>query len=96
MPGAEENRKKRLVVLEEIDLEKLRRQLARHFDGAAPAGYVRGKGDLRAAVVRIEKCSEMEAEQLVDTLESRGLIRYSGERREEVDDLEHRWQLGES
>jgi hypothetical protein len=96
LPVAEENRTKPLVVLKEIDLEKLRLQLARHFAGVAPAGYVRGKGDLRAAVVRIEKCSEMEAEQLVDTLESRGLIRYSGERRGEVDDLEHRWELGES
>ena len=42
---------------EDIDLEELRRKLSARFGGAAPAGYVRGKGDLRAAVVAILDCS---------------------------------------
>jgi hypothetical protein len=82
------------VTPEDIDLEKLRRELAARFLGAAPAGYVRGKGDLRAAVVAILDCSALEAEQLVDTMETRGLIRYEGDRREEVDQLERHWDLG--
>lgn len=84
------------MIPEEVDLEKLRRKLARYFGDAPPAGYVRGKGELRAAVVFAQKCSELEAEQLVDTLESRGLIRYSGDRRDELDDLDYHWQLGDS
>jgi energy-coupling factor transporter transmembrane protein EcfT len=82
------------VIPEDIDLEDLRRRLSARFAGASPAGYVRGKGDLRAAVVALLNCSALEAEQLVDTMEARGLIRYEGDRRAEVDQLEHHWQLG--
>ena len=63
------------------------------FAGALPRGYVRGKGDLRAAVVDTLACSELEAEQLVDTMESRGLLRYEGDRQEELDQLEHLWRF---
>jgi hypothetical protein len=82
------------MIPEEIDLNDLRRQLAARFGEAPPAGYVRGKGDLRAAVVAILKCSELEAEQLVDTLESRGLIRYQGDPAKAIDQLENLWRLG--
>jgi hypothetical protein len=84
------------VTPEDIDLEDLRRKLSARFVGVAPAGYVRGKGDLRAAVVAILDCSALEAEQLVDTMEARGLIRYEGDRSEEVDQLERHWRLGEA
>jgi len=84
------------MIPEEIDLTELRRQLAARFGKAPPAGYVRGKGDLRAAVVAILKCSELEAEQLVDTLESRRLIRYQGDPAEAIDQLENLWQLDAS
>jgi hypothetical protein len=83
------------VIPENVDLEELGRKLANHFGEAPPAGYIRGKGDLRAAVVLLLSCSELEAEQLVDTLEGRGLIRYEGDHREEVDQLEEHWNLGE-
>jgi len=82
-----------MVIPEDIDLDELRRELASRLRGAEPAGYVRGKGTLRSAVVEILQCSEMEAEQLVDTLEGRNLIRYQGHSRDEVDDLESHWQL---
>lgn len=83
------------MIPEDIDLEALRRKIAARFRGAAPAGYVKGKGDLRAGVVAILDCSALEAEQLVDTMEARGLIRYEGDRRYQVDQLERHWQLGE-
>lgn len=76
---------------EDIDLNELALKLAGRFRGAAPSGYVRGKGDLRAAVVEMLRCSDLEAEQLVDTMEGRGLLRYEGDRQEEVDQLEHHW-----
>ena len=81
------------VIPEAIDLEALRRKLANRFRGALPRGYVRGKGELRAAVVGILGCSDLEAEQLVDTMEGRRLVRYEGDRAEEVDQLEHLWTL---
>lgn len=80
-----------MMVPEEIDLNELSGQLATRFGDAPPAGYVRGKGDLRAAVVDMLKCSELEAEQLVDTLEGRGLIRYQGDRSGGIDRLESHW-----
>jgi hypothetical protein len=82
-----------MMVPEEIDLNELRRQLATRFADAPPAGYVRGKGELRAAVVDMLKCSELEAEQLVDTLEGRGLILYEGDRSDRVDRLETHWRF---
>jgi hypothetical protein len=45
-------------------------------------------------VVAILKCSELEAEQLVDTLESRRLIRYQGDPADAIDQLENLWRLG--
>mgnify|MGYP001596682840 CR=1 FL=1 len=82
------------MVPEEIDLNELRRRLAAKFGAAPPAGYVQGKGDLRAAVVDLLGCSELEAEQLVDTMEARGVIRYQGDPQEQVDRLERHWSLG--
>jgi hypothetical protein len=82
------------VVPEEIDLKELRRRLSEKFGMAPPAGYVEGKGALRAAVVELLGCSELEAEQLVDTMETRGFIRYQGDPREQVDRLERHWSLG--
>ncbi len=81
------------MIPEEIDLNELRRKLRERFGGAAPRGYVRGKGELRVAVVELLGCSEAEAEQLVDTMEARGLIRYQGDARESVDQLENLWSL---
>lgn len=77
----------------EIDLNELVRQLAARFSAAAPVGYVRGKGDLRAAAVAILDCSELEAEQIVDTMEGRGLVRYEGDPQDEVDQLERYWSF---
>jgi hypothetical protein len=82
------------VIPEEIDLAELRERLSQHFGVARPAGYVEGKGELRAAVKGLLDCSDLEAEQLVDTLEARGLIRYGGDPAHEVDRLERHWQLG--
>ena len=44
-------------------------------------------------MVAILKCSELEAEQLVDTLESRRLIRYQGDPADAIDRLENLWRL---
>ena len=84
------------LIPEELDLNDLRRQLEERFGDLPPVGYVQGKTDLRAAVVQLLGCSDLEAEQLVDTLEARGLIRYEGDKSEEVDVLEHCWLLESS
>ncbi len=82
------------MIPEEIDLADLRSRLVEHFGALRPAGYVEGKGELRNAVRDLLDCSDLEAEQLVDTLEARGLIRYDGDPGHEVDRLERHWRLG--
>lgn len=59
-----------------VDLASLVADLWRDFGGGAPAGYLRGRTAIRDAVVRRLGCSALEAEELVDTLEARGFLRY--------------------
>jgi hypothetical protein len=65
--------------VEEIDLDVLSERLSAFFDHRPPVGYLRGKGVLRDAVIRLLGCSALEAEELVDTMESRGFLRYGGD-----------------
>lgn len=65
--------------VEEIDLAALGDLLQRIFDGCPPKGFVRGRTTLRDAVADRLKCSEVEAEQLVETMIGYGLLRFEGE-----------------
>jgi hypothetical protein len=73
--------------LENIDLSDLSRRLHRLFEHHPPQGYLRGKTALRNALEEELRCSELEAETLIDTLESRGFIQFEGSARDpsEVD-----------
>lgn len=82
------------IVPEEIDLFALTGKLRERFGDIGPAGYIPGKTELRAAIVFILQCSELEGEQLVDTLETRGMIHYRGDKRGRIDDLENFWEWG--
>jgi hypothetical protein len=63
---------------ESIDLLALAKDLASTFEGGTE-GYVVGRTRLRDAVVQRLKCSELQAEELVDTLILRGLIEFDGD-----------------
>jgi len=65
--------------VEEIDLAALASALGRAFSGAPPAGYIRGRTALRDAVAAHAHCSDVTAERLVDTMVSRGLLRFDGD-----------------
>jgi hypothetical protein len=65
--------------VEQVDLAALATELRRTFQGSAVAGYVRGRTALRDAVVAQLACSEVEAEQLVETMIGRGFLRFSGD-----------------
>ncbi len=64
---------------ENIDLESLSLRIAQSLDQNHRFGYVAGKTMIRNWMVDEEKCSEEEAEALVDTLCSLGWLRFSGE-----------------
>ncbi len=59
----------------EVDLAKLVERLDASVPSSARAGFVMGKTAFRDAVVVELGCSVAEAERLVDTLVSRGLLR---------------------
>ncbi len=79
--------------IEEVDLAELTESLRRRFAGAAPIGYLDGRTALRDAVAAELGCSELEAEDIVDTLVARGFVRYEGDPRAALDEG-RAWSLG--
>lgn len=81
-----------MIALEEIDLDRLSEDLNEQFRHNPPVGYLRGKTALRDAVVEKLGCSALEAEELVDTMESRGFLHFDGSpaRRSEADST---WEI---
>ncbi len=73
---------------ESIDLEDIVQALRQAF-GARIEGEVVGRTRLRDAVVDKLHCSELEAEQIVDTLIARGFVV-----RREAPDQPVLWELG--
>lgn len=80
--------------IDEVDLAELTASLRRRFAGAAPVGYLDGRTLLRDAVADELECSELEAEEIVDTLVERGFVRYGGDPRAALDDARG-WSLGQ-
>jgi hypothetical protein len=72
---------------EDVDLADLADALKRIFANQPPIGYLLGRTALRDAVVDHLSCSQLEAEQLIDTMVSRGFLKYRGAPAEQIDDL---------
>jgi hypothetical protein len=81
------------VSLEEIDLAELTSSLQQRFASEAPRGYLDGRTVLRDAVTEELECSELEAEEIVDTLVARGFVRYEGDPRAAMQDALP-WRIG--
>jgi hypothetical protein len=62
--------------VEQVDLARLTELLRRRFTRQAPEGFVRGRTALRDVVLEELPCSALEAEELVDTMVSRGFLRF--------------------
>jgi competence protein ComEC len=68
------------VRIEDVDLMEVAERLRRHIpEGEPPVGYLRGRSYFRDVLVHELKCSELEAEALVDTLEMNGYLRFTGD-----------------
>jgi hypothetical protein len=61
---------------EEIDLTALTDALRARFGEAIEASYLRGKTLLRDAIAEVLRCSDCQAEGLVETLELQGFVRF--------------------
>jgi hypothetical protein len=73
---------------EEVDLEDLVEKLDLVFGQVPPVGYLTGRTAIRDAVAAELGCSQLQAEEVVDTMVERGFLRYLGPTANGVDELE--------
>lgn len=73
-----------MLAVEEIDLLALAQGLRDRFGPTLDQGYLTGRTIMRDAVAQQLGCSVYDAEQLVDTMEARGYLRFP-----EMDDATH-------
>jgi hypothetical protein len=64
------------LAVEDVDLAQLAAGIRRCLGSQLEANYLRGKTILRDTVADLLGCSLYEAEQLVETLELQGFIRF--------------------
>jgi hypothetical protein len=81
------------MIPENLDLEELVHQLRAALGDADPVGYLRGKSLMRNALVHQRRISELEAEEMIDTLEMGGFLRYLGDPTQ-PSQADARWELG--
>jgi len=81
------------IALEDLDLAELTRSLRERLAGSPPAGYLIGRTVMRDAVTDELHCSELLAEEIVDTLVARGFARYQGDPTAAIDEPRG-WSLG--
>ncbi len=67
------------MAIEDFDLAEVADRLQRHVpESEPPVGYLRGRSYFRDVLVEELGVSELEAEELVDTLEMNGYLRFEG------------------
>ncbi len=67
------------MIPEDLDLQQLTAELKHALGPGEPVGYLRGKSLMRNVLVDMKGYSELEAEELIDTLELRGFLRFLGD-----------------
>jgi hypothetical protein len=83
-----------MVDVESIDLAALAETIRRHVPpNDPPVGYLRGRSYFRDVVAHELRCSDVEAEELVDTLEMQGYLRFLGDPSERSV-ADSRWEIG--
>jgi hypothetical protein len=65
-----------MISVEEIDLFALARLLRERFGDTLDEGYLDGRTVLRDAIAAHLRCSDLEAEELVDTMEANGYLHF--------------------
>ncbi len=78
--------------LEDVDLRLLATRLRERANREEPEGYLQGKSTMRDLVESLLGCSALEAEDLVDTLEARGYLRFEGNPAERAEAAAY-WQI---
>ena len=80
--------------VEQIDLVALADALRGQLGPAIVASYLRGKTVLRDTIVQLYGCSDLEAEDLVETLELQGFVRYPHLEDDTHPQSRNLWEIG--
>ncbi|SEL96936.1 hypothetical protein SAMN05444354_11072 [Stigmatella aurantiaca] len=67
------------MISEDLDLRQLTADIKAALGPGEPVGYLRGKSMMRNLLVDMKGFSELEAEELIDTLELQGFLRFLGD-----------------
>lgn len=67
------------MISDDLDLRQLTADLKHLLAPGEPVGYLRGKALMRDMLVETKGFSLYEAEELIDTLEARGFLRFLGD-----------------
>jgi len=67
------------MIPEDIDLQELTHSLRQALKPGDPVGYLRGKSLMRDVLVHERGYSDLEAEELIDTLELQGYLHFLGD-----------------
>ena len=80
------------MIPEGLDLEQITKQVIAILGPVEPKVYLRGKSQMRDAVVQGTGLSQLEAEELIDTLELRGYLKFLGDPSERSE-ADSRWEI---
>ena len=82
-----------MIDFDHLDLSQLAKLIREHIPaGEPPVGYLRGRSYFRDVLTHALRCSDMEAEQLVDTLEMNGYLLFTGDPSERSH-ADSRWDI---
>ncbi len=82
-----------MIDFDRIDLAHLANLIREHIPaGEPPVGYLRGRSYFRDVLAHALRCSDVEAEQLVDTLEMNGYLHFTGDPSERSH-ADSRWDI---
>lgn len=80
------------MIPEDLDLQELTERLRAKLGPGEPIGYLRGKSLMRDMLVHEFSFSELESEELIDTLELRGFLHFLGDPAERSHAESH-WEI---
>ncbi len=67
------------MIPDDLDLKELAAELKRNLGHGEPVGYLRGKSLMRDYLVASHDYSDLESEELIDTLEGQVFLRFLGD-----------------
>lgn len=81
------------MIPESLDLLELAEELKSKLQHYPPHGYLRGKSLMRDVLVHEHRFSELEAEEIIDTMEMNGYLHFLGNPAERSHASDTTWDI---